>query len=168
MASSSISGRSPTSSISMDSSEPIPAWFEPDGCGCSGSRAHVVVSALLLVSFFIGFSFLFSFESIAWPSGPRITNADETQAVLFDSQLRQRRRTKLVLPVFISQAAASASRVTNTVCLGTMSLANSSPKVSHHGARYFEADSVLDIRNILSHESGYARVTSVHFLNTPD
>jgi len=113
MASSSISGRSPTSSISMDSSEPIPAWFEPDGCGCSGSRAHVVVSALLLVSFFIGFSFLFSFESIAWPSGPRITNADETQAVLFDSQLRQRRRTKLVLPVFISQAAASASRVTN-------------------------------------------------------
>src|SRR5207244_3207171 len=95
MASSSISGRSPTSSISMDSSEPIPAWFEPDGCGCSGSRAHVVVSALLLVSFFIGFSFLFSFESIAWPSGPRITNADETQAVLFDSQLRQRRRTNL-------------------------------------------------------------------------
>ena len=55
-----------------------------------------------------------------------------------------------------------------SVCLGTMSLANSSPKVSHHGARYFEADSVLDIRNILSHESGYARVTSVHFLNTPD
>src|SRR6266852_5159058 len=100
MASSSISGRSPISSIRTDNSEPIPAWCEPDGCGCSGSRAHVVVSSLLIVSFFIGFSFLFSFESLAWPSGSRITNADETQAVLFDSQLCQRRQNLFCLCLF--------------------------------------------------------------------
>ena len=57
-----MSGRSPIPSISMDGSNPVPHSCEKDGCRYSSSRAHLVVNALLIVSFFIGFSFLLLVE----------------------------------------------------------------------------------------------------------
>jgi hypothetical protein len=51
----------------MDGSDPVPHFCEKDGCRYSSSRAHVVVNALLRVSFSIGFSFLplFEFDCVA-------------------------------------------------------------------------------------------------------
>ncbi len=57
-----MSDRFSFSSINMDGSKPIPSPCEKHRCRYSSSRAGVVVSALLIVSFFIGFSFLLFFE----------------------------------------------------------------------------------------------------------
>jgi hypothetical protein len=55
-----MSGRFPIPSNGMDGSDPVPHSCEKDGCRYSSSRAHLVVNALLIVSFFIGFSLLTS------------------------------------------------------------------------------------------------------------
>jgi hypothetical protein len=78
-----MSGRSPIPSNGMDGSDPLPHSCEKDGCRFSSSRARVVVNALLIVSFFIGFSLLTFLRVRLRGHQDHVLQApDETQAIL--------------------------------------------------------------------------------------